>query len=353
MLSGLLRRLRGRAPVARTVPRSDRRAPTPRHVAPVVDATVSASAPSAVEAIRIDTDEELGAWLERSLRRRCSELRTHAAQGSPDAHSLLDLLEAPSSLVVRQPPLAAQRALAVTRQPESSAAEIVRLVERDPTLTQALLRHANSALYATAGKACVSLADAVRRVGASGVESVVLRGMVEGLLCRPGGAYQAMVDQAWSHMVRTAPLGRALAPLYGMHPDEAFSLALLHDVGKLVIFDQIGVLRGSRRTEPRFPDQFVRSALLLLHEPLGGLAAVEWGVGPVAAGAIATHRRADALTYADAESQLLFVAERAELARLRGSTPDFGAWAFLGRLTADVGKMREAVEGAWSEEPKA
>lgn len=362
MLTAFLRRLSDRAFGARATPRSaDARVPRPRTVdAPAPAASPTVDMPTATDPeraaprpIAIASPEELRHWLEQTLHRRCTELRVHSALGAPDAHALIDLLEKPMSLVVRQPPLAAQRALAVTRQRETSATEIVKLVERDPTLTQALLRHANSVCYMTAGKACVSLSDAVRRMGASGVESVVLRCMVEGLLCRPGGRYQAMVDQVWSHMVRTAPLGRSLAPLFGMHEDEAFSLALLHDVGKLVIFDQIGVLRASRRTEPRFPESFIRSALLLLHEPLGGLAALEWGVGPTAAGAIATHRRADALTYADRESQLLFVAERSELARLRGRVPDFGSWSLLGRMTVEASALRAAVQSAWDREAAA
>lgn len=230
MLIALLRRLRDRAFGARPTPQPRERARRPS----AVDATVPTSlAPSvaatpatpASKPISIASPEELRAWLEQTLHRCCAELRVHSALGAPDALALIDLLEKPMSLVVRQPPLAAQCALSVTRKRETSATEIVKLVERDPTLTQALLRHANSVCYMTAGKSCVSLADAVRRVGASGVESVVLRYMVEGLLCRPGGRYQAMVDQVWSHMVRTAPLGRSLAPLFGMQEDEAFSLS--------------------------------------------------------------------------------------------------------------------------------
>ncbi|MEP6729145.1 MAG: HDOD domain-containing protein [bacterium] len=270
------------------------------------------------------------------LESRCALLRGDVAAQSADAAALIDLILEPSTAVIRQPPAAAQRVLSATRSAHASSMLVVNLVQADPTLAQALLRLTNSASNATAGTPCVSIADAVRRVGASGVESVVLRSMVEGLLCRPGGRLQHMVDLAWAHMVRTAPISRVLSPLFSVHPDVAFSLGLLHDVGKLVVFDQIGALRGTLRREPIFPPRFVETALQLLHEPLGGLAALEWGLGEPAAGAIATHRRTDLLPFADDASQLLYVAERADLARIRSAPISAQTWVDEGGLTVDA-----------------
>jgi HD-like signal output (HDOD) protein len=172
------------------------------------------------------------------------------AERDSDAPRLLDALIQPAASMIRQPPAAAQRALELTRDPNVGGAVIVKLIEGDPSLSQALLKFANSAYYATAARSNVSVHGAAQRVGASGVQNVVIGRMVEGLLCRPGSAYQPMVDLVWAHMVRTAPIARALATEFGLHPDAAFALGLLHHVGKLVIFDRLGTQR-----KPIFPSR--------------------------------------------------------------------------------------------------
>jgi hypothetical protein len=118
-------------------------------------------------------------------------------------------------------------------------------------------------------------------------------------------------------------------------PEIAYSLGLLHDIGKLIVFDAIGALRTTVRRDPNFPTAFIHSALGVLHEPLGGLAAMQWGFGTVAARAIASHRRASAPPFARGESELLFVVERLDLAAIRQEAEDLESWWEAGGLTAE------------------
>ena len=104
-----------------------------------------------------------------------------------DLGALLASLEAGMD-VIRQPSHAAREVLAVTQDPECSAGELVRLISRNPTLAQALLRSANSAYYAAGTGRCATIGEAVRRIGTMGVYNVVLGNMLDGLLWRPGVA---------------------------------------------------------------------------------------------------------------------------------------------------------------------
>lgn len=45
----------------------------------------------------------------------------------------------------------------------------------------------------------------------------------------------------------TLVMARGIARLFGADPDEAFTLALLHDVGKLVLFDRVAAAKTRRR----------------------------------------------------------------------------------------------------------
>lgn len=323
--------------------------PAPPAEAPTGAAPTPTPAPPPVAAplfggdADISGEVEAGADIRRLLRTELQELEQglDAADRRGDALALFDRLSKSGEKSVRQPPAAAQRALEMMRRPDVAIPDLVRLVEQDPSLAQALLRHANSSLYASAGGAqVVSLTDAIRRVGTQGLRSVVLASMVEGMLCRPGTAFDAMVKQTWEHMVRTAPLARGIAPAFGVVPDEAFTVALLHDVGKLVLFDRIGTLRTELRRDLALAPTLVSRMLRTLHEPLGGAAALRWGLGRSAAGVIASHhRRAEPLAPSP-HAECVHVAERLDLALVRGEEIDLPAWWADGRLQTP----REGVE---------
>jgi HD-like signal output (HDOD) protein len=259
---------------------------------------------------------------------------------------LRDMRASPASSI-KQAPQAAQRALSKTRNPDIGMAELVRVVEEDPTLGQALLRYANSAYYST-GSTVVSLRHAAQRVGASGVHNVVLGVMLEGMLCRPGGEYQKMVIQVRDHLVRTAPIARALGRGFGLIPDECFSLALLHDAGKLIVFDVIGALRHETRRDVNVQKSVVSRVLRELHEPLGGIAVLHWGLGDAVAAAISTHHRNPVPAEENRMSEVLFIAERAEHS-LSGVIPrDVAAWWKEGAVSGDAGRVEELI-AAYSE----
>jgi HD-like signal output (HDOD) protein len=283
----------------------------------------------------ISDEVEASADVRRHLRTALTELERDfdSADRRGDAPALFDRLAKSGEKTVRQPPAAAQRALDMMRRPDVPIPDLVRLVEQDPSLAQALLRHANSALYASAaGGQVVSLADAIRRVGTQGLRSVVLSSMVEGMLCRPGAAFDQMVRLVWEHMVRTAPVARGIAPAFGVVPDEAFTLGLLHDVGKLVLFDRIGTLRADLRRDLQLSGPLVTRMLRALHEPLGGAAALRWGLGKAAAEVIgAHHRRAEPLA-PSAHAECIHVAERLDLALVRNKPVDLDGWWTEGRL---------------------
>jgi HD-like signal output (HDOD) protein len=264
-----------------------------------------------------------------------------------DTVRLLREIKASPASSIKQAPQAAQLALAKTKNPDIGLAELVRVVEEDPTLGQALLRYANSAYYST-GSAVVSLRHAAQRVGSSGVHNVVLGVMVDGMLCKPGGEYQKMVVQVRDHLVRTAPIARALGRGFGLVPDECFSLALLHDAGKLIVFDVIGAIRHEKRRDVNVPKSVVSRLLRDLHEPLGGIAVLNWGLGEHVAASISSHHRSPIPTAEDRMSEALFVAERAEHA-LSGVIPkDVQAWWNEGAISGDSARVDELIS-AYSE----
>lgn len=312
-------------------------------LAPRAPVEIPAAGPILTEP-SIHDEVEAGYDIRRSLRTSLEELEAglDAVDRRGDAMQFFERIAKSGEKTVRQPPAAAQRALDLLRR-EVAIPEFVKLVEQDPVLAQSLLRFANSAANST-GAPTKSLAESIRRVGTQGLRSVILSSMVEGTLCRAGSAYDGVVRHVWDHMIRTAPIARTLAPAFGVVPDEAFTLALLHDVGKLVLFDRLGTLRAELRRDVKLTPAVMPRVLGTLHEVLGGAAALRWGLGKAAVDVISTHhRRGDPLA-PNLHAECVYIAERLDLAMVRGENINLVRWFEEGRLLASFDAVAPLVE---------
>lgn len=255
--------------------------------------------------------------------------------GAGDHGLVLDGLRQPGAHEIKQPPVAAQQVLRVCRKRNYSVTELTQLIGKDPALSQALLRHANSAWYTSRMAAKVlSINAAVQRIGTQGVHATVMAHVIGGELSRPGPGLDKMVQVVWKHMVRTAPIARAFARAFKVDPDGIYTLALLHDAGKLVLFDRISEQRKKARRDLKLSDEFVAACLRTLHEPLGALAALQWGIDAGPASAIASHHRSSP-DEPNPEAEVLFLAERVDLVNENGGEMELENWWLQARLSGD------------------
>ncbi len=263
--------------------------------------------------------------------------------GTPDASALIEMLDTPSEFVIRQLPSAAREALSLCDDSGLSRTQLAARLGQDPALVQAMLRAANSALLGAGRQPVLRLDGALERIGLVAGRSVVLANCVDGLLSRPGGPFDAMATDVWEHMIRTGPLAKVISPAFSMDGEEAFSVALLHDVGKLVVFDLISGLRVKRRRAVSIPTPWLASLLQAVHEPLGALAAFRWSMGARAAMAIGNHHRDDPDSANSPLSEIIYAAERADHLTRRGEPLDLDdVWA-AGRLSGSPFRAASAI----------
>ena len=256
---------------------------------------------------------------------------------------MVESLKLGATASVRQLPAAAQRALEVSHNPNSTIQDIVDLFENDPTLTQALLKRANSAWYRRQGVSLESIFPAVRRIGAKAVETLLIEKVLRGLVGRPGGVLGAMAEGVWEDMVRMSRVSRSMAPAFGVDAERAYALSLLSDVGKLVVFDHIADLRKIMRRDVVIPEEFLGCLLAHAHEPLSGLAALRWGMGEEAAFVVAHHHRHPLPESSEPFTELLYVADA--VASVLEGLPDWEAIWSAGGITRE----REPVERIYAE----
>jgi HD-like signal output (HDOD) protein len=175
---------------------------------------------------------------------------------------------------------------------EGKLEELVDLVATDPMLYTAVLRQANAACYGAGGEV-TSLKFAVEMLGLSNLKNLVYREYV--LRQHRGKAIpdQDLLMAILEHSLLCATAAAFLAPAFpGLDSAEAYTVGLLHDIGKYLLMSSELLDLGPDRCMRPYCGGFSRDTALIWrydHALAGKIAALKWGFGPEMAKAIGMH----------------------------------------------------------------
>jgi putative nucleotidyltransferase with HDIG domain len=127
----------------------------------------------------------------------------------------------------------ATRIIELTADPDTPAAQLVRIVSKDQVIASRLLALANTA-YCAPMLEVSTVTEAVVRIGTAAVRNLVITVSFYSRMYDQklyGAAGKRLVD----HSIGTAYLARLVAERARLGTDELFLCGLLHDIGKLVI----------------------------------------------------------------------------------------------------------------------
>jgi len=180
-------------------------------------------------------------------------------------------------------PASATRLAALVARAEVDTREVVEVVSLDQALTARLLRFANSVASASVSPV-KTVKQAVVRIGNATVLAIAVAGGVRRRMKLSVPQYGMTEDQLWRHSVAAAlateEIQRRCVPNI---PPEAFTAALLHDVGKLILArflaPEIVELLARAQGEGGLTRLQAEAELLgVQHAELGGLIAQLWGL---------------------------------------------------------------------------
>jgi len=130
-------------------------------------------------------------------------------------------------------PQAAQKALALIRDPKSNASSISDVLGKDQVLTSLILRMANSVYYGLTYPV-TTVQQAIVVLGQSTIQSIILAASVAPYLERPIPGYGLDRGELWRHSIGIAAGARMVTEKFGHDKaEEAYHAGLLCDIGKL------------------------------------------------------------------------------------------------------------------------
>ncbi len=226
-------------------------------------------------------------------------------QGNLDGHALRNVDQAElddrlsesirrrveaGNLVLPQLPETALKIMELLGDANADIEDIEEVIETDPSLCGEVLRLASSPLYG-APMSLRTVGDAVRRVGFRGLRGLVLALSFKGTVFRDRRLVK-YASEVWRQARSVGEMGRAVAPMFGLEPAEAFLLALLSDIGKVAMMDLLSQeIQRDGTLMDLVHTGLVGDALYRNHEMVGGAMAEDWGLSADLVSVASCHHR--------------------------------------------------------------
>jgi diguanylate cyclase (GGDEF)-like protein/putative nucleotidyltransferase with HDIG domain len=183
------------------------------------------------------------------------------------------------------------RVIAIADDPETTTADLVAVLEADPTFAANLLRYANSPALARPIRA-KTVRQAVMLVGRRTLRRLALEAATYRFFEKAPGTGSAR-GEFHVHAIAVAAVAAGAAEQVRAHGDGPHLGGLLHDIGRLVLpiaFGEAACDEVTRRA-PDGPDRVLleRERFGIDHALAGALLAERWGVASEIVAAIAWH----------------------------------------------------------------
>jgi HD-like signal output (HDOD) protein len=165
--------------------------------------------------------------------------------------------------------------------------EVAGLIGADAVLAADVLRCANSVMYRR-GEPVIDLTQALARIG---VQQVMRLLLASGLAANAQavGPLVPLRRMVWIEGLASAAVCQELAQGRGLRAEEAFTLGLLHDFGKIVALTCLEGLMEEERIREPFPRADWEALVERQHVRMGLFTADRWRLPPLVHEVIAAH----------------------------------------------------------------
>jgi len=178
-------------------------------------------------------------------------------------------------------PAVYRKAMQLLRNPETSVAELIQVIQYDQAITANVLRMCNSAYYGLQRK-INSLRDGLVVLGNNQLKEIVSGSTMVNFYQRKSEGYDLERGELWKSAISSALISQIICKLIGRPENPTlFTAALLHDVGKIILNDFVWeenkkivqlVQEGGYSFE-----EAEQNVLGMDHAEVGAIIAEQWG----------------------------------------------------------------------------
>jgi putative nucleotidyltransferase with HDIG domain len=200
---------------------------------------------------------------------------------------------------LRPVPQAALRILRLIEEEEYDIRLLTREIRKDQVISARTLQLANSVMFASRSR-IESLDHALMHLGVNLLTKFVIAAALDGFFAQTASGYSLCKGGLYHHAVGAAAIAEQLARRTGaVRPGQAYTAALLHDIGKVVLDQYVDAaypLLYRELCQRRAADFTLeeRAMFGVDHTEVGGRLAERWGFPEALAAAVGFHHRPEA-----------------------------------------------------------
>lgn len=131
------------------------------------------------------------------------------------------------------------RLLQSLRNDNSSSKDYVNIINKDPAMSAAVLKLANSVYFNHQVKRITSIETAVVKLGIDGLRSVMSAAVMQPVIECKSPYFSGFGHKLWEHSLCCAVACEIVARERGLEPYKAYLLGLVHDMGKITLFTEL------------------------------------------------------------------------------------------------------------------
>lgn len=125
------------------------------------------------------------------------------------------------------------------RDPNSSAKQYVEIIKKDPVMSAAVLKLANSVYFNPIGKRIHDIERAVVKLGIDGLRSVLSAAVMQPIIQRDSPYFSHTGQRMWHHSLSCAVACEIIAEHRDVEKFKVYVMGLVHDIGKTTIFSEL------------------------------------------------------------------------------------------------------------------
>jgi putative nucleotidyltransferase with HDIG domain len=232
-------------------------------------------------------------------------------------------------------PLVLPKLLPLLGKLDTDSSQIVEVIMYDPSLTASVLQLCNSAFFASATPA-TDIKEAVNRLGYNQVYKVVAAVSGSRALSSAQKGYGFGAGELWKHSVAAAVAAQIIAEDLNDDANTAFTAALLHDIGKVILAEALEhvYIKLVQETETNQQSLLETEKKLLgvQHAEIGGRLLFNWKFPESLVAAVWHHHQPDAAVEHQRLASFVYLGNM--VAHFMGFSFGHQAFAFRGRSEA-------------------
>lgn len=136
-------------------------------------------------------------------------------------------------------PTVVPKLLRSLRDPDSSARDYVAIINKDPVMSAAVLKLANSAYFNPINVRIGDIERAIVKLGLNGLRSVLSAAVMQPIIQRDSPYFSQTGKRLWAHSLNTAVACEIVGHARRMERFKAYLMGLVHDIGKITLFSEL------------------------------------------------------------------------------------------------------------------